>query len=84
VNCATTIDLKPSALLPSACIPHIPKTERSEMLKIYGDAEVTESVCSSTSEPVTVGSGSLGELDTLYLNCVVPLLSEAMTSLTTN
>ena len=42
------MDLNPSALLPSACIPHIPKTERSEILKIYGEADVTVSVSSVT------------------------------------
>ena len=48
VNCATTIDLKPSAFFPSACIPCIPNTERNEVLKIYGDAPVTVSVSTKT------------------------------------
>ena len=43
MNCATTIDLNPVALSPSASNPHIPKTERRDTLKIYGDAEVTVS-----------------------------------------
>ena len=48
VNWATTIDLKPDALLPLACIPFIPQTERKEILKIYGDAPVTVSVSITT------------------------------------
>ena len=48
VNWATTIDLKPVALLPSACIPFIPYIERIETLKIYGDAPVTVSVSTNT------------------------------------
>mgnify|MGYP000270408178 CR=1 FL=1 len=31
-------------LLPSVCIPHIPKTERSEQLKMYGEQEFTVSI----------------------------------------
>ena len=48
VNCATTIDLNPVAFAPSACIPCIPKTERNDMLKIYGDAPVTVSDSTNT------------------------------------
>ena len=49
VNWATTIERKPDALEPSAFIPFMPKTERKEMLKIYGDAPVTVSVSIFTS-----------------------------------
>ena len=38
------MDLNPPALLPSACIPHIPYTDLNEMLKMYGDADLTVSV----------------------------------------
>jgi hypothetical protein len=38
------MDLNPPALLPSACIPHIPYTDLNEILKIYGDADLTVSV----------------------------------------
>ena len=48
VNCAVTIDLKPVAFEPSACIPCIPYTERIEQLKIYGEAPVTVSVSTNT------------------------------------
>ena len=57
VNCATTIDLKPDALSPSAFIPFIPHTERKEQLKIYGDAPDTVSVSISTEAADTVGLG---------------------------
>ena len=60
MNCATTIDLNPVALFPSATSPHIPKTERRDMLKIYGDAEVTVSLFSDKEDPVTEGSGFSG------------------------
>ena len=66
VNCATTIDLNPVALLPSASIPHIPKTDLKEMLKIYGDAEVTVSDESANVAPVGAGSGIVGAFWTLY------------------
>ena len=35
------MDLNPVALDPSACIPHIPKTDLRLKLKMYGDAPVT-------------------------------------------
>ena len=54
------MDLNPVALSPSACIPHIPNTERSDRLKIYGDAEVTVSVCKVTVDPVTDGRALIG------------------------
>ena len=38
------MDLNPVALSPSACIPHIPNADLSEMLKIYGDAPLTLSI----------------------------------------
>ena len=60
MNCATTIDLNPVALLPSATNPHIPKTERRDMLKMYGDAEVTVSDCNTKEDPATAGSGFSG------------------------
>ena len=58
VYCATTIDLKPAALLPSACIPHMPKTERKDTLKIYGEAELTVSEPEDTvAVSISVGFG---------------------------
>ena len=51
---------------------------------MYGDAEVTVSTCKLTTAPVGVGRGSVGGLETLYLNTVVPEESVVMTSLTTN
>ena len=66
VNCATTIDLNPSALLPSAWRPHIPKTDLNEILKIYGDADVTVSTVMLRVAPDTVGNGFTGEFWTWY------------------
>ena len=43
------------ALSPSACIPFIPKTDLSDMLKIYGEAPDTVSV-----SIVTVADEALG------------------------
>ena len=60
MNCATTIDLNPVALLPSASNPHIPKTERTDTLKIYGEAEVTVSLLSVSDPPIGDGSGFTG------------------------
>ena len=60
VNWATTIDLNPDALDPSATSPHIPNTERNETLKIYGDADVTVSDWSDNVAPVTEGSADIG------------------------
>ena len=55
MNWATTIDLKPVALSPSACIPFIPKTERRDILKIYGEAPDTVSVSIVTVAPEELG-----------------------------
>ena len=60
VNWATTILRKPVALLPSASIPHIPNTDLREILKIYGDADVTVSEDSAKVDPVTVGNALVG------------------------
>ena len=54
------MDLNPVAFVPSACIPHIPKTDLKDRLKIYGDAEVTVSDCNVTEDPVTAGSALSG------------------------
>jgi len=54
------MDLNPSALLPSACNPHIPKTERKDTLKIYGDADVTVSVESVIDDPAGSGQEIIG------------------------
>jgi hypothetical protein len=54
------MDLNPVALLPSAWHPHIPKTDLREMLKIYGDADVTVSVLRETVAPIGDGSGFTG------------------------
>tara|TARA_B100002019_G_scaffold214161_1_gene186755 strand:+ start:525 stop:695 length:171 start_codon:yes stop_codon:yes gene_type:complete len=54
------MDLNPVAFAPSANIPHIPKTDLREILKIYGDAEVTVSEDSVSLPPVTMGSALLG------------------------
>ena len=53
-------------MLPSATSPHIPKTERKDILKIYGDAEVTVSDWSVKEDPVTEGSGFAGAFWTWY------------------
>ena len=55
MNCATTIERKPDALLPSAHIPFIPHTERKDMLKTYGDAPDTVSVSIVAVAPVALG-----------------------------
>ena len=74
VNWATTMDLNPVDLLPSACIPCIPHVLRSEQLNMYGDELSTLSTSTSTVDPVAVGlpdgapvPGSL----IIYLNDVV-------------
>ena len=54
------MDLNPSALLPSACKPHTPYTDLNEILKIYGDADVTVSDDNARVAPATVGSASEG------------------------
>tara|TARA_Y100001954_G_C15703757_1_gene549198 strand:+ start:940 stop:1128 length:189 start_codon:yes stop_codon:yes gene_type:complete len=60
------MDLNPVALLPSACKPHIPNTDRNEQLKIAGDEEVTLSLSTTTigarpvSEGVAVEAGATG------------------------
>jgi hypothetical protein len=40
----------------------MPKTDLSEMLKIYGDADVTVSTLIFKVAPKTVGSGLIGAL----------------------
>ena len=56
------MDLNPDALLPSACIPHIPKTDLREMLKIYGEAPLTVSTTTFSvgAVPDKFGEGSNG------------------------
>ena len=54
------MDLNPSALLPSACRPHMPYTERSEQLKMYGEPEVTVSIWRETVPPMADGVGFEG------------------------
>tara|TARA_Y100000994_G_C15485035_1_gene356957 strand:+ start:515 stop:685 length:171 start_codon:yes stop_codon:yes gene_type:complete len=54
------MDLNPVALDPSACKPHTPKTDLNDILKIYGDADVTVSDCNIRDEPVTDGSAFTG------------------------
>ena len=49
------MERNPVALLPSACIPFMPKTERREMLKMYGEAPWTVSVSIVTVEPEALG-----------------------------
>ena len=71
VNWATTIDLNPVALDPSAWRPFIPNTDLNEQLKIYGDADVTVSDWRVIVEPVTEGNASRGEFWTSYLNWVL-------------
>jgi len=56
------MDLNPLALPPSASSPHIPKTDLNEILKIYGDAEVTVSTLMFKVAPETDGSGLIGAL----------------------
>ena len=67
VNWATTIERKPVAFEPSACIPFIPKTDLRETLKIYGDADVTVSELNVSVEPDTFGSGFCGIVFALYV-----------------
>ena len=54
------MDLNPVALSPSARRPHIPYTERNEVLKIYGEDDVTVSDVRARVAPATDGSGSVG------------------------
>ena len=74
------MDLNPVALLPSACIPHIPKTDLREMLKIYGEADVTVSTTTLTLALAGFSNAVAGALDTLYVNSVV-LVTPAHTKL---
>ena len=55
------MEANPDALFPSASRPLIPYTERSEILKIYGEAEVTVSIVNATVDPDTEGRASDGE-----------------------
>ena len=59
MNCARTMERKPSAFAPSAVRPFIPHTERSEQLNTYGDAPLTVSVSIVT---VPDPDGSAGRL----------------------
>ena len=70
-------------LEPSACIPDIPYTDLSEILKIYGDAEDTVSVSRLIVEPATVGEASPGMTELRYLNEVTPSSVLVRTSFTT-
>ena len=56
--------MKPDDLLPSACIPFIPHTERNEQLKIYGEAPDTVSVSIVTLAPEALkpAAGPAGRL----------------------
>jgi hypothetical protein len=54
------MDLNPVAVAPSASIPHIPYTDLNEILKIYGEAEVTVSDTRAKEEPDTEGNASDG------------------------
>ena len=55
MNCATTIERKPDALLPSASIPFIPHTDLRDTLKMYGEAPETVSVSMVTVPEATPG-----------------------------
>ena len=78
VNCATTTLLNPSALSPSAWRPHIPNTERREILKIYGDAEFTVSTTteSTGTNPARFGVATAGAVSALYLRVNGSTISE--------
>ena len=52
------MDLNPLALEPSHAYHDIPNTDLSEILKIYGDADVTVSVSRLIVPPVAVGDAS--------------------------
>tara|TARA_R100001129_G_scaffold184594_1_gene169910 strand:- start:32 stop:202 length:171 start_codon:yes stop_codon:yes gene_type:complete len=54
------MDLNPVAFDPSACIPFIPKTDLNDVLKMYGDAEVTVSEESVNVPPVADGFAIVG------------------------
>jgi hypothetical protein len=77
------MDLNPLALDPSACIPHIPNTDLREILKMYGDADVTVSISSTSVPPIAVGEASTGITEFKYLNDVTPSVVLVTTSLTT-
>ena len=65
MNCATTIDLNPVTLSPSATRPHM-QIQTSERLNIYGDADVTVSDCNDKDAPAVAGSAIAGGFWTLY------------------
>ena len=54
------MDLNPVAFAPSATIPHIPKTDLNDVLKMYGDAPVTVSDERVKVAPVAAGSAAVG------------------------
>ena len=62
------MDLNPVALDPSACIPHIPKTDLKDMLKMYGEAPLTVSttILRTGFDPLNAGATSNGELPSSY------------------
>ena len=66
--CATTIERNPDALLPSACIPFIPHTERSEILKTYGEAPdtVSVSIVAVAEDPLKPAEDPAGRLSLTY------------------
>ena len=71
MNWATTIDLNPVALSPSASIPHIPYTERNDTLKIYGEDDVTVSDANAKVAPAGFGIlATAGAFWTVYTTLV--------------
>ena len=70
------MDLNPVDLLPSASIPHIPKTDLKEQLKIYGEDDVTVSEESVNVAPVLDGEAEEGESCTIYSTVVLLGLAE--------
>ena len=77
------MDLNPLAFEPSAYIPHIPNTDLNEMLKMYGDADVTVSVSSNCSTRGLLVMHQTGMTEFRYLNDVTPSVVLVKTSLTT-
>ena len=70
--------MNPVAFDPSACNPHIPKTDLSEQLKIYGEAPVTVSASIVTfgEKPVRFTTSSFASAFKLYenfLSLVIPV-----------
>jgi hypothetical protein len=54
------MDLNPVAFAPSARTPHMPNTDLNDILKIYGDAEVTVSEERDNVAPVADGFETVG------------------------